>query len=61
MVTTRHLVDFTYTRPELDALFRSETDEGFGLEDLMAGLGRLELGALGWVKHGDPPQGEQTP
>jgi hypothetical protein len=114
MVTTRYLVDFTYTRPELDALFRYarehdveqggrydarsaainvwshhwlysatreasevigpwyfrweppalweiETDEEFSLEDLMAELGRLELGALGRVKHGDIPPGEQTP
>jgi hypothetical protein len=115
MLTTRHSVDFPYTRPELDALFRYahehdverggrydarsaainvwshhwlnaatheesdtigtsyfhwaptpmlweiETDEGFSLEDLMAELGRLELRALGRVKHGDRPQGEQTP
>jgi hypothetical protein len=106
MLTTRHPVDFAYTRPELEALFRyahahdvergghddarsaainvwshgwhhpathaeSEiigsfdfyweptrlweigTDEGFSLEDLMRELGRLELKALGRVKHGD--------
>jgi hypothetical protein len=37
-----------------------ETDEGFGLEDLMQALGRLELQALGRVTHGDVPQGEHT-
>jgi hypothetical protein len=110
MLTTRHPVDFPYTRPELDALFRYandhdvergghydarsaainvwshhwqhpatreeseiigsfyvhwtatprlyeiETDEGFSLEDLMQELGRLELQALGYVKHGDVPR-----
>jgi hypothetical protein len=109
MLTTRHPVDFAYTRPELEALFayarahdverggtydvRSaainlwshhwlhdatrteseilgtfyvrwtdpptlwliETEAGFGLEDLLAALGRLELVALGRVKHGDVP------
>jgi hypothetical protein len=106
MLSTRHAVDFTYTRQELDALFhyahehdvekgghydahsaaiivwshhwahdaaweeseiigtfyvyrdqaslwQIETDEGFSLEDLMQELGRLELQALGRVKHGD--------
>jgi hypothetical protein len=108
MLTMRYLVDFTYTCPELDALFRYarehdveqggrydarsaaiilwshhwandatreesdilgsfyvrwdtpalweiETEEGFSLEDLMIELGRLELRALGRVKHGDVP------
>jgi hypothetical protein len=32
------------------------TDEGFSLEDLMAELGRLELRALGRMKHGHVPQ-----
>jgi hypothetical protein len=113
MRTTRHPVDFAYTRPELEARFRDardhdverggrddarsaclilwshhwlndatraesetigsfyvrwtdpptlweiETDEGFALEDLMAELGRLELQALGYVKHGDVPHGWQ--
>jgi hypothetical protein len=111
MLTTRHPVDFPYTRPELDTLFRDarahdveqggrydarsaaiilwshhwlnvatreesetlgsfyvrwtdppvlweiETDEGFSLKDLMRELGRLELQALGYVKHGDVPHG----
>jgi hypothetical protein len=112
MLTTRHPVDFPYTRPELEALFQYardhdvekagghydarsaainvwshhwvhsatraesdiigtfyvrwtdpptlwaiEPDEGFSLEDLMAELGRLELQALGRVKHGDVPHG----
>jgi hypothetical protein len=105
MNSTMHRVDFPYTRPELDALFRYanehdvdkgghydarsaainvwsyhwahpatkeesetigtfyfhweppalweiETDEGFALDALMAELGRLELHALGRVKHG---------
>jgi hypothetical protein len=110
MLTTRHAVDFAYTRPELAALFQYardhdveqggrydarsaclmlwshhwlnpatreesetigsfyvrwtdppvlweiETDEGFSLEDLLQELGRLELQALGRVKHGDVPQ-----
>jgi hypothetical protein len=110
MLTTHHPVDFAYTRPELDAIFRYarqhdveqgghydaraaaiivwshhwlneatreesetigafsfrwgdtpalwaiDTDEGFTLEDLMAELGRLELDALGCVKHGDVPR-----
>ena len=43
--------------PVLDVI---ETDEGFGLEDLMQELGRLELNALGRVKHGDVPHGEHT-
>jgi hypothetical protein len=38
--------------PALDAI---ETDEGFSLDDLMQALGRLELQALGRVKHGDVP------
>jgi hypothetical protein len=106
MLTTRHPVDFAYTHPELEALFRYahehdvdkgghydarsaainvwsdhwmhpathaeseilgsfyfhweppvlweiETDEGFSLEDLIRELGRLELQALGYPKHGD--------
>jgi hypothetical protein len=36
-------------------LYEIETDEGFSLEDLMQELGRLELQALGRVKHGDVP------
>jgi hypothetical protein len=118
MLTTRHPVDFAYTRQELDALFRYardhdvekggrytvnkgwgdearaaamhiwshhwrhratweesmilgtcaahwaptpalweiKTDESFALEDLMQALGRLELQALGYVKHGPVPQ-----
>jgi hypothetical protein len=37
------------------ALWEIETDEGFSLEELLQELGRLELHALGWVKHGDVP------
>lgn len=109
MLTTRHPVDFPYTRQELEALFRYarthdveqggrydvrsaavhiwshhwqhpatmeesdtigtfyfrwgdtpvlweiDTDDGVSLDDLMHELGRLELQALGRVKHGDPP------
>jgi hypothetical protein len=36
-------------------LYAIETDEGFSLEDLLAELGRLELQALGSVKHGEVP------
>jgi hypothetical protein len=109
MLTTRHPVDFPYSRQELDALFRYandhdvdkggrydarsaavniwshhwlhpatweesetigtfyfqweppalweiESDEGFSLDDLMAELGRWELSALGYIKHGDVPR-----
>src|SRR5688572_3792936 len=38
-------------------LWEIETDEGFTLEDLMQELGRWELEALGYVKHGDAPHG----
>jgi hypothetical protein len=38
------------------ALWEIETDDGFSLEDLLAELGRLELQALGRVKHGDVPR-----
>jgi hypothetical protein len=37
-------------------LWEIETDEGFRLEDLMAGLGRLELHVLGSIKHGHVPR-----
>jgi hypothetical protein len=33
-------------------LWAIETDEGFGLDDLMQELGQLGLQALGRVKHG---------
>jgi len=42
-------------------LWEIETAGGFSMEDLMVELGRLELNALGRVKNGDLPQGEQTP
>jgi hypothetical protein len=45
-----------YFHWEPPVLWEIETDEGFSLEDLMAELGRLELRALGRVKHGDVPQ-----
>ena len=34
-------------------LWQIETEEGFSIDDLMRELGRLELSALGYVKHGD--------
>jgi hypothetical protein len=43
--------------PRLDEI---ETDEGFSLEDLLQEFGRLELKALGDVKHRDVPQGGRT-
>jgi hypothetical protein len=49
---------FYFRWGDTPALWEIETDEDFGLEDLMQELGRLELNALGWVKHGDVPQGE---
>ena len=39
-------------------LWEIETDEGFSLEDLMAELGRWELQALGYVRHGEVPKGD---
>jgi hypothetical protein len=36
--------------------YEIEIDEGFTLEDLVQELGRLELQALGYVKHSDVPQ-----
>jgi hypothetical protein len=49
MLTTRYPVDFPCIFEELD--------EGFSLEDLLPGLGHLELKALDRVQHGDVPQG----
>jgi hypothetical protein len=47
-----------YFHWEPSVLWEIETDEGFTLEDLLQELGRLELNALGYVKHGDvPPEG----
>jgi hypothetical protein len=45
-----------YFHWEPPALWEIETDEGFALDDLMAELGRWELNALGYVKHGYVPQ-----
>lgn len=44
-----------YVRWEEPGLWQIDTEEGFRLEDLMAELGRLELHALGVVKHGHVP------
>jgi hypothetical protein len=44
-----------YFHWESPALWESETDECFALDDVMADLGRWELQALGRVKHGDVP------
>ena len=44
---------FYFRWGDTPALWEIETDEGFSLEDLMQELGRLELEALGYVKHGD--------
>ena len=42
MLSTRHGVDFAYTPPELQALFRDAREQQ----------------ALGRVKHGDVPRGD---
>jgi hypothetical protein len=55
MLTTRHQVDFAYTRPELDALFQYARDHVVERGG-RAELGRLELAALGRVKHGHVPE-----
>jgi hypothetical protein len=44
-------------RPHTPMRYAIESDEGFTLENLIAELGRLELDALGYVKHGDVPYG----
>ena len=52
---------FYFRWGEQPGLWEIETEEGFTLEDLMGALGRLELQALGYVKHGDVPRdGRQT-
>jgi hypothetical protein len=51
---------FYFRWGDTPALWAIETDEGFSLEDLMHELGRLELQALGYVKHGDVPQEGRT-
>jgi hypothetical protein len=48
---------FCVRRGDTPALWLIETDEGFSLEDLMAGLSRLALQAWGHVKQGDVPTG----
>jgi hypothetical protein len=42
-------------------MWEIEVDEGFSLEDLIHELGRLELQALGYVKHGDVPREGSVP
>jgi len=44
-----------FCRGEQPRLCESKIDSGFTLEDLWQKLGRLELKALGHVKHGDVP------
>jgi hypothetical protein len=52
--TESELIGTLYFRwGDTPALWQIETNEGFSLEDLMEELGRLELKALGRVKHGD--------
>jgi hypothetical protein len=36
----------------------NELDEGFSREDLLQAPGRLDLKALGWVKHGNVLRGD---
>jgi hypothetical protein len=48
---------FYFRWGDTPALWEIERDEGFSLDDLMAELERLELHALGYVKHGDVPHG----
>ena len=47
---------FNFRWGDHPALVANLTDEGFTLEDLLQELGRLELKALGCLKHGDRPQ-----
>jgi hypothetical protein len=42
-------------------IYGIETDEGFSLEDHMRELGRLELAAFGFVKHGEVPRPDPLP
>jgi hypothetical protein len=46
---------FYFHWDEAPMLYEIEVDQGFSLEDLLRELGRLELQALGVVKHGDRP------
>ena len=55
------IIGIFYVRWDTRTLWEIETDEGFSLEDLMAELGRLELQALGQVKHGDVPREGSAP
>jgi hypothetical protein len=41
-------------------LYGIETDQSFSLTDLLQEFKRLELKALGQVKHGDVPQDGRT-
>ena len=43
-------------RPHTLLRYEIETDEGLTLKDLLQALGRLELDALGYVKHGEVPR-----
>jgi hypothetical protein len=52
---------FYFRWGDTSSLYEIETDEGFSLEDLMRELGRLELAALGFVKHGDVPRPDPLP
>jgi hypothetical protein len=49
---------FYFDWGEPPRLWKIETEEGLTLEDLMGARGRLELNALGYVKHGDVPATE---
>jgi hypothetical protein len=44
-----------YVHWDPPVLYEIETDEGLSLKDLMQELGRMELQALGRVKHDDVP------
>jgi hypothetical protein len=50
-------IDTFYVQWDPPRLYEIETVEGFSLEDLPPELGRLELNALGWVKHSHLPRG----
>ena len=47
------MIDEDHWEPPM--LWEMGTNAGFAQEDVMVDLGRLEINALGWVKHGDVP------
>jgi Domain of unknown function DUF29 len=58
MTTPTYDTDFYTWTPQQAAALRVKDWAALDLENRMAELGRLELQALGYVKHGDVPRDE---